>query len=361
MIPLPNAYVVPGGRFREVYYWDSYFTMLGLIQAAGSTWSKNMLDSFAYLVRTVGHVPNGNRSYYLGRSQPPYFAAMVGLYATATGSRHALRYRRGARGRARVLDGGHRPARAGTRPTAASCGCATGAVLNRYWDDMPGAAPGVLPRGLRRSAHGLPDAAREELYRNIRAAAESGWDFSSRWMRDPNDLRTLETTALVPVDLNSLLYQAERTIAMLRRARGRATMRWWHGDSSARPRNGADAARRGVRSLDGFFYDVRWATGEQVTDRPTLAAAAPLYFGLATRGAGPRGCGAARARLPVARRVRDHHARHRDSSGTRPMAGRPCSGSAIKAAPLWPRRHRRTRRATAGSRSSGGRMPRRGR
>ena len=59
----------------------------------------------------------------------------------------------------------------------------------------------------------MPAPQREALYRNIRAAAESGWDFSSRWMRDPKDLRTLETTDLVPVDLNSLLYHAERTIA----------------------------------------------------------------------------------------------------------------------------------------------------
>ena len=51
----------------------------------------------------------------------------------------------------------------------------------------------------------MPEAKRAPLYRNIRAAAESGWDFSSRWMRDTTDLRTLETTDLAPIDLNSLL------------------------------------------------------------------------------------------------------------------------------------------------------------
>src|SRR5207253_11505439 len=70
-------------------------------------------------------------------------------------------------------------------------------------------------------AQTLPEGQREALYRNVRATAESGWDFSSRWMRDPKDLRTLETTELVPVDLNSLLYHAEVTIAALRRVRGR--------------------------------------------------------------------------------------------------------------------------------------------
>jgi alpha,alpha-trehalase len=121
------------------------------------------------------------------------------------------------------------------------------------------------------------------FYREVRATAESGWDFSSRWLRDPADLRTLETTALAPVDLNSLLYQAERLIARLRAYRGRG------GDGAVARRFAARAAARrrallaaSWDSAAGFFYDVRWRTGARVTDRPTLAAAAPLYFGLAT-------------------------------------------------------------------------------
>jgi alpha,alpha-trehalase len=92
LLPLPYAYVVPGGRFREVYYWDSYFTMLGLVESGRTDLVKSMLDNFAHLVMTVGHIPNGNRSYYLSRSQPPFFAAMVGLYARATDTTQALRY-----------------------------------------------------------------------------------------------------------------------------------------------------------------------------------------------------------------------------------------------------------------------------
>jgi alpha,alpha-trehalase len=102
-------------------------------------------------------------------------------------------------------------------------------------------------------------------------------------MRDPKDLRTLETTDLAPVDLNSLLYHAERTIAALRAFRKRA------GDDAvaARYAAAAESRRRALLraaydSAGGFFYDVRWRNGERVTDRPTLAAAAPLYFGLAT-------------------------------------------------------------------------------
>jgi alpha,alpha-trehalase len=108
-------------------------------------------------------------------------------------------------------------------------------------------------------------------------------------MRDPRDLRTLETTDLAPVDLNSLLYHSERTIAALRRFRGRP------GDAEAAERFtlAAEARRRALLaaaydSASGFFYDVRWRTGERVSDRPTMAAAAPLYFGLATPEQGRR-------------------------------------------------------------------------
>src|SRR2546425_117442 len=92
LIPLPNPYLVPGGRFREVYYWDPYFTMLGLVASGRTDLVRSMLDNVAYLIRIVGHIPNGNRTYYLSRSQPPYFAAMVGLYAAATDTTQALRY-----------------------------------------------------------------------------------------------------------------------------------------------------------------------------------------------------------------------------------------------------------------------------
>src|SRR2546422_2607665 len=129
----------------------------------------------------------------------------------------------------------------------------------------------------------LPGGGREGFYRHVRATAESGWDFSSRWLRDPKDLRTLETTELVPVDLNSLLYHCERLIAALRTFRRRG------GDAEVAQRfaQAAEERRRALLAAaydpaSGFFYDVRWPSGERVTDRPTLAAAAPLYFGLAT-------------------------------------------------------------------------------
>ena len=281
LIPLPHPYVVPGGRFREVYYWDSYFTMLGLVESGRVDLVESMLDNFAWLIAHVGHIPNGNRSYYLGRSQPPYFAAMVGLFARAADTARALRYLEALEAEhAFWMDGADRlqPGQAYRRVVRLP----GGAVLNRYWDDRPEPRPESY-RPDEELGRTLPPERRQAFYRNVRATAESGWDFSSRWLRDPKDLRTLETTELLPVDLNSLLYNSERTIAALRKFRGRRD------DAEVARRFTDQAERRRLALLDaawdpaqGFFFDVRWRTGERVTDRPTLATAAPLYFGLAT-------------------------------------------------------------------------------
>jgi alpha,alpha-trehalase len=255
--------------------------MLGLVASGRTDLVKDMLDNFAYLIETFSHVPNGNRTYYLSRSQPPFFAAMIGLYARATDTAHALPY-------LAALEAEHgfwMDGAAGIAPGTAVrrvVRLRDGAVLNRYWDALGEPRPEAYRLDYE-LAQTLPEGRLDSFYRNVRATAESGWDFSSRWMRDPADLRTLETTELAPVDLNSLLYCAEQLIAALRRFRGQP------GDFEAARRYDAAAVTRrrallavAYDSASGFFYDVRWRTGERVTGRPTLAAVAPLYFELAT-------------------------------------------------------------------------------
>ena len=283
LIPLPNSYVVPGGRFREVYYWDSYFTMLGLVQSGRTDLVKSMLDNFAHLINTVGHIPNGNRTYYLTRSQPPYFAAMVGLYARATDTARALAYLDAMeKEHAFWMDGADTlaPGHAYRRVVRLS----DSVVLNRYWDDSDEPRPESFRPDVE-IGQTVAESLRARFYRNARATAESGWDFSSRWMRDPKDLRTLETIDLIPVDLNSLLYNSERTIAAFASFRHRRD--GGQGDAVARRfEQQADARGRAILAMydstEGFFFDRRWRTGELVTDRPSLAAAEPLYFGIAS-------------------------------------------------------------------------------
>ncbi|MGB4960766.1 MAG: trehalase family glycosidase, partial [Saprospiraceae bacterium] len=85
LIPLPYPYIVPGGRFNEIYYWDSYFTMLGLKVSGRVHIIESMIKNFAHLISEIGFIPNGNRSYFLSRSQPPFFSLMVEMLANLKG------------------------------------------------------------------------------------------------------------------------------------------------------------------------------------------------------------------------------------------------------------------------------------
>ena len=210
-LPLPANYVVPGGRFREIYYWDSYFTMLGLRADHRDDLVDSMLVGFQSLIERYGHIPNGTRSYYLSRSQPPFFAAMAQLKPLGNAAEDARLLAALRREHAYWMRG------AGCLPKTGQGACehvvrlADGTILNRYWDakDTPrdeATEPDLATaREARRPA--------PEVYRDLRAAAESGWDFSSRWQDDPQRLATVHTTAIVPVDLNSLMYQLEGEVA----------------------------------------------------------------------------------------------------------------------------------------------------
>ena len=154
LLPLPFPYVVPGGRFTEIYYWDSYFTMLGLEQSGRRDLALDMVRNFASLVGRYGHVPNGNRTYYLSRSQPPFFAAMVDLVASKAADADAVRAEylpALSREYAFWMDGadGLAPGSAHRRVVRLR----DGTLLNRYWDDR--------------------DVPREESYREDVATAAS--------------------------------------------------------------------------------------------------------------------------------------------------------------------------------------------
>jgi alpha,alpha-trehalase len=210
LLPLPRPYVVPGGRFREIYYWDSYFTMLGLIEAGREDLARDMVQDFAHLIDRYGHVPNGARTYYLSRSQPPFFYLMVGLLDRADPAASFARFLPELR---REHAFWMRDA-ASVKPGAARgrvVGMPDGSVLNRYWDDRD------TPRdeSYREDTELARRSGRNprQLYRDIRAGAESGWDFSSRWFADSHTLATIDTTEIVPVDLNSLLFGLEQAIS----------------------------------------------------------------------------------------------------------------------------------------------------
>ena len=273
---LTTRYVVPGGRFREMYYWDSYFTMVGLQASGRDDLVADMVENFAGLIDRYGHIPNGSRSYYLGRSQPPYFAAMVELQAAHDGDAALTKrlpqlereYQFWMEG-AETLPRGEAHRRV-VRLT-------DGSVLNRYWDDIP-APRDEAWREDRETARqsGRPEA---EVYRDLRAAAESGWDFSSRWLGDGRTLATIRTTDFLPVDLNSLLYQLENAIA-------RGCKLAVRPDCEREMQEHARARKQAMVHLmwdnkRGAFVDYDWRNRRR-SDHLTAATASPLFAGIAS-------------------------------------------------------------------------------
>jgi alpha,alpha-trehalase len=275
LLPLPHRYVVPGGRFQEIYYWDSYFTMLGLEGPEQRGLAADMLANFAHLIDTYGHIPNGNRTYYLSRSQPPFFAAMVARAAAREGDAVYARYLpQLLREHQFWMEGAERlaPGSAHRRVVRLR----NGVVLNRYWDDRSTPREEAYREDIETAVKSKRPAA--EVYRNLRATAESGWDFSSRWLADGHTLSTIRTIDLLPVDLNSLLYELERVISQGHAAKQDAAgaQRW------------AELAKQRAQAIRAVFWnekrhmftDYLWRE-EKLATPVTLAGLYPLYFGVA--------------------------------------------------------------------------------
>ena len=273
---LSNRYVVPGGRFREMYYWDSFFTMVGLAAGGRDDLVADMVENFSGLIDRYGHIPNGTRSYYLSRSQPPFFAFMVELQAEREGARALTRHLPQLEREYRFwMDGAE-----GLAPGAAHrrvVRLADGSLLNRNWDDLAVPRDEAYLEDMEAARNSGRPAA--EVYRDLRAAAESGWDFSSRWLADGKTLGSIRTTDFAPVDLNSLMYKLELVIArgckeakrpdcekkMLTNARvRRATMLrlMWDGSINA-------------------FVDYDWRN-KRGMNRLTAATVYPLFVGIAS-------------------------------------------------------------------------------
>lgn len=280
LLALPYKYIVPGGRFNEQFYWDSYFIMLGLASSGKWKQIENMMKNYAHMIRQYGYIPTANRTYLLSRSQPPFFSHMVRLLALHKGKK-ALRdylpymvaeYRFWMKGRTKVASTEHSAFRRVAQMP-------NGALLNRYYDNKKTPRPESLREDIETAEKsGRKDA--DRLYLHLRAAAESGWDFSSRWFMDPMDIRTIHTADIIPADLNSLLYHLEMTIADAYKASfNLITARQYRKKAKAR----AEAMQEYLWNEDeGFFKDYNFHHGVQ-TSVNSLAGAFPLYAGIATQ------------------------------------------------------------------------------
>ncbi|XP_063111966.1 trehalase isoform X1 [Cavia porcellus] len=202
-----HPFIVPGGRFVEFYYWDSYWVMEGLLLSEMAETVKGMLQNFLDLVKTYGHIPNGGRIYYLQRSQPPLLTLMVDRYVAHTNNTAFLR--ENIETLALELDFW-----TVNRSVSVNLG-GQNYTLNRYYVPYGGPRPESYSKD-EELANTLPEGDREALWSELKAGAESGWDFSSRWLvESPNldSLSSIQTSKRVPVDLNAFLCQAEELMS----------------------------------------------------------------------------------------------------------------------------------------------------
>ncbi len=258
LIPIPYDYIVPGGRFGEMYYWDSYFTMLGLAACGEEELIESMIRNFAFQIDAFGHIPNGNRTYFLSRSQPPFFYAMVQLLAEIKGKDVLDRFLPHVEKEYRYWMFGHR-----YLPRLG---------VNRYWDDNPAPRQESYLEDVEWSV--LSDRDASDIYRDIRAACESGWDFSSRWLADGCTMQTIETTQIVPVDLNALLYGMESFLLDAYEHQGRR--KEWNAIELNRRRRKRFLDSKCWDPSEGMYFDVHFGRNEK-TSAVSLATVYPLF------------------------------------------------------------------------------------
>lgn len=259
-IPLDHPYVVVGGRYQEVYYWDSYFTQLGLLRVGRHVAVRQMLDNFAGMIQRFGFIPNGSRTYYLTRSQPPFFSMMVRDYGTSIGDASSVyaEYRDAMEREYLHFVGSQR----------------NHLDLMRYWDNADSPRIEMYGTDLAWSDRVGEMSGK---FRDLRAACESGWDFSSRWLNDPGDLASIETTNIWPVDLNCILVVLEKTLAeafadMPEKSAAFA--------QSAEERS-ARISRRMFDDDRGYFFDIR-ISSQTFGNVSSAAGLYPLWAGVAT-------------------------------------------------------------------------------
>ena len=240
-IPVNRTFVVAGGRFREPYYWDSYWILEGLLRTGGAFTkiSRNTIENFLDFVDKFGFVPNGARIYYLNRSQPPLLSQMVRIYVEHTNDTGIL-------DRAVPLLMKEHEFWTTNRTVNITAADGRKFTLNRYHVENNQPRPEsfredyiTANNASYHSSSGtvypekepLSESQKADLYSNLASGAESGWDYGARWLARPGDaardvyfpLRSLNVRDMVPLDLNSILYQNEIAIADFLNKTGNST------------------------------------------------------------------------------------------------------------------------------------------
>ncbi|KAK4489225.1 hypothetical protein RD792_005021 [Penstemon davidsonii] len=209
LLPLKNPVIIPGSRFREVYYWDSYWVIRGLLASKMYETAKGIVYNLISLIDEYGHVLNGARAYYTNRSQPPLLSSMVIDIYNRTGDKDLVLKALPA------LLKEHKFWNSGIHKVIIEDTEGTTHTLSRYYAMWNEPRPESSTIDKETASKLSNNCSKTRLYREIASTAETGWDFSTRWMRNGSDLTTLATTSIIPVDLNAYILKMELDITSL--------------------------------------------------------------------------------------------------------------------------------------------------
>lgn len=276
LLMLPKPYIVPGGRFNEFFYWDSYFIMLGLQCSGRLQMMKNIVENCSYLIENFGFVPNASRSYFLSRSQPPYFSMMLDLIFETTNDKNVyIKY-------FETMQKEYEFWMAGSEETDNGCAVKravktkSGDILNRYYDDENK----PRPESYMIDVKDAKTSGNAEFFRNIRAACESGWDFSSRWFKDGETIQNIHTLDLAQVDLNCLLWHLESTLSKTAKLKGDLELEKKYGDYAVKRK--FNIQKYFWDHEEGIYKDFDFQNNK-ISPSEHIAALYPLFFGLSTK------------------------------------------------------------------------------
>ena len=286
LLYLPFAYVVPGGRFREMYGWDSYFIQVGLLRDGRVELARDMAENFLYEIRSYGRILNANRTYYLTRSQPPFLTEMILNVYRRTRDRGWLERAVPAiaeyygywtkephltpeTGLSRYCDAGEGPAPAVVSAERDSKGHTHYELVQEYYRTHH-----VEDYDLSQYYDAKTGRLTVLFYKGDRSMRESGFDPSNRFGPFSVDIIHYD-----PVCLNSLLYVMERDMAEILGELGRGEAALWR-------RRAEDRSARVNRlmwdSSDGLYYDYNFVHKKR-RRYPFLTTFYPLWAGIASK------------------------------------------------------------------------------
>ncbi len=266
LIGLPFPYVIPTVKgektFREMYYWDTYFTNAGLLLDGRTDLAKNNVENILYLVDRYGKMPNGSRTYYLNRSQPPYLSMLVADIFRETADMEWLKS---------AIPTLEKEYHFWMEQRMTPCG------LNRYSSSADTSYKLKMAEYLKKRFNDsllIDTLTREEkitIGSHHTAEAESGWDFTPRFKNRCEDF--------CPVDLNSYLYLYEKNFEWFYQLTGnkRESIKW----------RGAALKRKAlihqycINPDDGLFYDYDYVN-DTLSDVLSSAIFTTMFAGVAS-------------------------------------------------------------------------------